>query len=252
MGHPVIEDFWFYAAAVPAVLLTGIAKSGFGGVALLAVPMMALVISPLQAAAIMLPLLVLMDAFSVWAYRGNLSFVHLRALLPGAVIGIAVGWLTAEYTSEDAVRLVVGIIAVVFTLYMAVVRPVAAGGQPRTWRGIFWGGCAGYTSYVAHAGSPPIQVYLLPRRLPRVEYAATAVLFFAVVNWIKVPAYLSAGQLTTGALLTALVLSPLVPLGVFVGLRLNRVLSEVLFYRIIYTATFLIGLKLIADFFMAD
>jgi len=243
----VLENPYFYLAAIPAVFLTGISKGGFGGVALLAVPLMSLVISPLQAAGIMLPLLVLMDGFSVWAYRRNLSFRNLKSLLPGAAVGIFVGWLMAEVTSEDAVRLIVGVIAIVFTIYMVVFRRAAAGMPPHAGKGFFWGGCAGYTSYVAHAGSPPLQVYLLPQRLPKVEYAATAVLFFAVVNLIKIPPYFLTGQLAFENLATALMLAPLVPAGVYVGVRLNKAVSEKVFYNIVYAAAFLIGIKLIYD-----
>lgn len=233
---------------MPAVLLTGVSKGGFGGVALLAVPLMSLVISPLQAAGIMLPLLILMDGFSLWAYRRDLSFANLRALLPGAVAGIAIGWLTAEYTSENAVRLIVGVIAVVFTLYMVLFRRNADGAPPHTGKGAFWGGCAGYTSYVAHAGSPPLQVYLLPQKLPKAEYASTAVLFFAVVNLIKAPPYVATGQISPDNLLAGLILSPLVPLGVWLGVTLNRKVSERAFYGVVYAMAFAIGVKLIWDY----
>jgi len=243
----VIDSSIFYLAAVPAVLFTGISKGGFGGVALLAVPLLSLVISPLQAAGVMLPLLVMMDGLSVWAYRRSMSFANLKTLLPGAAIGIAVGWFTAEFTSEDGVRLIVGGVAVVFTVYMVLFRRDAEGTPPHAAKGLFWGGCAGYTSYVAHAGSPPLQVYLLPQRLPKAEYASTAVLFFAVVNRIKVPPYFLAGQLDGANLMTALVLAPLVPVGVLIGVWLNRTISERLFYNVVYAMAFLIGVKLIYD-----
>lgn len=238
----------FYAAAIPAVFLTGISKGGFGGVALLAVPLMSLVISPLQAAGIMLPLLIFMDVLSVWAYRRELSFRNLTSLLPGAVIGIGIGWLTAAFTSEDDVRLIVGVIAVVFTLYMVLFRREAPPAAPNPAKGGFWGACSGYTSYVAHAGSPPLQVYLLPQRLPKAEYASTAVLFFAVVNWVKVPPYIATGQIGLENLITGLVLAPLVPAGVWVGVRLNRVIPDKVFYRIVYALAFGIGIKLIWDY----
>lgn len=233
--------------AVPAVLLTGVSKGGFGGVALLSVPLMSLVISPLQAAGIMLPLLIMMDALSIYAYRKKLSFDNLSVIVPGAVIGIGVGWLMAEYTSEDSVRLIVGIIAVVFTLYMVIFRRGSDGVPPHRLKGLFWGGCAGYTSYIAHAGSPPLQVYLLPQKMTKEVYASTTVMFFAIVNLIKAPPYILTGQLSYENLMTALVLSPCVPFGVYVGVRLNRVLPEGPFYKVVYAMTFLVGVKLIYD-----
>lgn len=246
----MLEDPLFYLVAIPAVLFTGITKGGFGGIAMLAVPLLSLVVSPLQAAGIMLPLLVMMDAVSLWAYRKRLSFTNLKTLLPGALVGITIGWLTAEFTSENAIRLIVGCIAIGFTVYMTVFRRSTERAAPQTSKGLFWGGCAGYTSYVAHAGGPPLQVYLLPQRLSKAEYTSTCVLFFALVNAIKVPPYIMTGQLSPENIAVALVLSPCVPIGVYIGVRLNHTVPEGAFYKFVYATAFLIGVKLIYDFFV--
>ena len=116
--RPLITDPWFYVAAVPAVLLFGIAKGGFGGgLGVVAVPLMALVVSPLQAAAVLLPILCLMDLVGLWVYRGRWLWPELRILVPASMIGIAVGTLLFGFMSAGTVRIIVGVVAIAFTLH---------------------------------------------------------------------------------------------------------------------------------------
>jgi uncharacterized membrane protein YfcA len=249
-GNAMLEtlptDIWFYAAAVPAVIITGVSKGGFGGIALLAVPLLSLVVPPVTAAAIMLPLLLMMDALGVIAWRRKAAWDHLAVMLPGAFAGILVGAVTAKMVSADTVRLVVGTIAVSFCLYSWWPKKStdAVPGRRAT-AGAFWGAVAGYTSYIAHAGSPPFHTYLLPRKLDKQAFAATGVWFFALVNLAKLPAYIATGQLTRDAFMTALVLAPLVPVGFFLGMWLNKRVPHTVFYRVVYGAVFLTGLKLV-------
>lgn len=245
----ISTDPVFYAAAIPAVLITGISKSGFGGIALLAVPLMALVMSPIEAAAITLPLLLMMDIMGVYAWRGQANWDHLKVLLPGAAVGVAVGGLTAHLVSPDDVKLFVGIIAVLFCLYQLVPKPTGDGKphRPRLFSGSIAGAFAGYTSYIAHAGSPPYHMYIIPKGLNKATFAATGTWFFTVVNGMKLPAYYLAGQLSADILWQALVLAPLVPFGVYAGLWLNKRIDHQLFYRFIFISVFLIGVKLIWD-----
>lgn len=146
----MITDPWFYAAAVPAVLLFGISKGGFGGgLGMLAVPLIALVISPVRAAGILLPILCLMDLFSLWAYRGRWVRPEIDVLLPASLAGIAGGTLLFEYMSPDVIRLVLGVIAVAFTLnYVLARRSTRREELPHFPRaaGIVSGGVAGFTS----------------------------------------------------------------------------------------------------------
>ncbi len=245
----IITNPWFYAAAVPGVLLTGISKGGFaGGIVLIAVPLMALTVSPVQAAGIMLPILILMDAIGVWAYRKSFDRRNLIIMLPGAVVGIAIGGLTAHLVSDDSVRLIIGAIAVAFTLHHWL-----RGGETRMAngtsipKGAFWGAVGGYTSFVAHAGSPPFQVYMLPQKLDKKLFVGTSVMFFAVVNWVKLVPYAMLDQLSPGNLMTSALLLPLAPIGMMLGLWLHDIVPEKPFYRIIYAMIFLVGLKLLWD-----
>ncbi|MGF1650680.1 MAG: sulfite exporter TauE/SafE family protein [Hyphomicrobiaceae bacterium] len=249
----MIADPWFYVAALPAVLLVGMAKGGFGGpIALLGVPLMSLVIPPVQAAGIMLPILVVMDIVGLWAYRGIYHWPTLRVMLPGALVGIAIGWATAAFVTEAHVRLIVGVIAVAFTLNNWFgLRPRAgaeiAARDPGRLAGGVWGAVSGFTSFVSHAGGPPFNMYTLPLRLDPKLLAGTAVIFFTIVNQVKLIPYYLLGQFSGENLSTSAVLLPVAVLAVWLGVILVRKVEPAQFYRIMYAAVFVVGLKLTAD-----
>lgn len=244
MGHDPI----FWGVAIFSVLITGISKGGFGGLALLAVPLMALVISPVQAAGIMLPILIVMDWVGVWTYRHHWDRRLLLLILPGAVLGIAAGGLLAGFVNDSIVRLCVGMIAILFPVY-AVFKPrggdaFIAGNRPL---GVIAGTVSGFTSFVAHAGGPPFQAYAIPQNLDKQIYAGTAVMFFFVVNFVKVLPYAMLGQFDQSNLTTSLILIPIAPFGVLFGAWLIKRVDQTLFYRILYALIFSVGLKLIWD-----
>lgn len=246
----MITDPAFYAVAIPAILLTGLAKGGFlGGLGGLAVPLMSLVISPVQAAGIMLPILIVMDWVGVAAYRREFDRTNLTILLPAAVLGIAIGYLTATFVREAHVRLIVGIVAVVFALDHWLGRRSGQAAGPNRIKGSWWGLVAGFTSFVSHTGGPPFSVYMLPQQLPNAVYAATAVMFFTVVNLVKVVPYFALGQFNAANLATVAVLLPLAPIAMLAGIWATRRIPQQPFYRIAYASLFVIGLKLIWDGF---
>jgi uncharacterized membrane protein YfcA len=247
----LITDPWFYAVAVPAVLIFGISKGGFGGsLGVVAVPLMALVISPVQAAAILLPILCVMDIFAVRRFWRQWVWPELRVLVPASLVGIGVGTLLFGFMSPAIVRLVVGLVAVVFTLHywlsLRNTHPEAQSDFPES-IGLAAAGAAGFTSFVAHAGGPPLNMYLLRRSLNRTEYVATAVFFFTVVNYVKLIPYGWLGQFDTTNLLTAVILSPLAPIGIELGHYLHQRVSDRFFYRMMYVMLFVVGLKLVYD-----
>ena len=243
----LVADPLFYAVAVPAVLLTGISKGGFGSaLGGIGVPLMALAISPVHAAAILLPLLCFMDLVGLRLYFNKWDMANLKIMLPGAMAGIVAGTLTFGMLSENAIRLLIGCIAVLFTLSNWL--GVAARQQPATrsvWKGSFWGGVSGLTSFIAHAGGPPAMIYMLPQQLDKVRYVATISLFFTVVNAVKLVPYAWLGQLSMDNLATSLVLAPLVPAGVRFGMWLQEHINLVWFYRITRTCLLATGLQLI-------
>lgn len=244
-----ITDPLFYALAVPAVIMVGLAKGGFGGpLSLLGVPMMALAIPPVQAAGIMLPILVVMDMAGLFAYRRSFDATSLKILLPAAIVGIVLGYFTAAQVSDAHVRLLVGLVAILFTLDS--LRGGAARSAPRPhrpWTGRFWGMIAGFTSFVSHAGSPPFQIYMLPLRLDPLRFAGTSVLFFTAMNAIKLVPYGLLGQFDAANLATSALLLPLAPLATLAGVWLVRRIRPALFYRITHAAVAVIGCKLLWD-----
>ena len=246
----LLSDPWFYAVAVPAVLLVGISKSGFGGAfGAVAVPMMALVISPVQAAGILLPILCLMDLLGLWAYRGKWVREELRVLVPAALLGIGAGTALFGYMSVAVVRLIVGAIALVFAVHYwlhLAAPPRERASLPRR-AGILGAAGAGFTSFVAHAGGPPLSMYLLRRPLDKTEFVATTVMFFAVVNYAKLVPYAWLGQLSTDNLAASLLLAPLAPLGIATGVWLHDRIPERLFFRSACVFLFALSLKLLSD-----
>jgi uncharacterized membrane protein YfcA len=248
----VILDWHFYALAIPAVLMLGLSKGGFAGIGALSLPMLAFVISPVQAAAILLPILIVQDVVGVWAFRRTVDWRLLGWMMPGAILGIALGYLFAAKLSESAVLGAVGAISLLFGAYRLWADrngpPQVAKGLPE-WLGMLFGIASGFTSQIAHAGQPPFQVWVLPRRLPRDVLVGTTAIFFAAVNWIKVPAYIALGQFTHANLLTAAALLPVAIASTFAGVWLVRRVSPERFYAAIYVLMVLVGAKLLWDAF---
>lgn len=252
----MITDPLFYMIAIPAILVTGISKGGLaGGIGLIAVPALALVIPPVQAAGIMLPILIAMDMMGVWAYRRKFDRQNLIYLLPGSVLGIAIGTALAGTIHDDQVRLLVGTISLVFVL-----RHWSAGWnhpwqtaaprqplRPSPVRGTIWGAVGGFTSFLAHAGSPPYQIYMLPQKPDKTLYVGTSVIFFTSLNLVKLPAYAFLGQLAPGNLETSALLLPVALIGMYAGIRLHDIIPEVPFFRVAYALIFVVSLKLIYD-----
>jgi uncharacterized membrane protein YfcA len=247
---PLITDWHFYAAAIPAVLLLGVSKSGFGaGFGSLAVPIMALAVTVPQAAAILMPILFVMDIMGLAAYRGKWDTALLRFLVPAGLVGTVIG--TLSFRLLDA-RLVAGIVGVFTRLVLAqrlLFPPRADSPPPPKWLGAVLTATSGFTSFVAHAGGPPVNAYVLPLRLPPVVFAATMSVFFFVLNLSKWIPYGWLGLLDVRNMSTSVALLPFAPVGVLVGVRMAHRIQPRLFYRLVYLGMLLTGLKLVWDAF---
>lgn len=244
----MITDPAFYAAAIPAVVLVGISKSGFGaGIGAIATPLMALTIPVPQAAAIMLPLLVVIDFIGIRALWQQRDRDLLRLLLPAGLAGIVVGTLTFGVLSAKTVAGITGAITLLFLAIRTLFPPRADAPPPPRWLGFLLGATSGFTSFVAHAGGPPIGFYLLPQRLPPITFAATTAVFFTAVNMSKWLPYWWLGLLDLSNFGTSLALLPFAPVGVWLGLKVVRRISQVWFYRIFSAGMLLTGVKLLWD-----
>ncbi len=243
----LITDPFFYLIAIPAVLLVGIAKGGFTGtLGMVTVPLMSFAVDPITAAAILLPILCVMDIMAAWNFRHSFDVSHLKVLLPGGVIGVALASVLMGKLTEDHIRIMVGVISIGFCLNHWLGLS-ARRNKPGKASGYFWGGLAGFTSTQVHAGGPPLSVYMLPQRLEKTTLMGTMVMFFLFINYVKLIPYTYLDLFTPLNLMTSLVLMPIAPLGVKLGYWLLHKVSESLVYKILYLFLFILGVKMIVE-----
>ena len=248
MAWPIITDPYFYAVTIPAVLLLGVSKSGFGaGFGSLAVPMMALAVTVPQAAAILMPVLLVMDILGMTAFRKDFDLKLLKFLIPCGLVGVVIGALLFKALDSATVAGIVGLFTLLFLAQRLLFPPKVGSAPPPKWLGAILTATAGFTSFIAHAGGPPINAYVIPLKMSPVKFTATMAFFFFVINLAKWIPYAWLGLLDTRNMATSLVLLPLAPIGVLVGVKLARGISPVLFYRLVYWGMFLTGVKLLWD-----
>lgn len=242
------NDIWFYIVAGLAVFLVGVAKGGFAGLGAAAMPLLALVMDPVAGAGMLLPILMAQDILSVWAFRRNFDRRTLAITLPGALAGIILAWWLAAVVSGDVVRAAVGVIAILFGTYRLA---GSSGYQFRTagpapeWIGTILGGVAGFTSQLAHAGGPPFQIWALSRNFPHLTFIGTSSIFFAIINWMKVPAYLALGQFNVANMTLTALFMPLAIASTLFGVWLVKRVSPARFNLVINLVMIAVGLELI-------
>lgn len=233
-----------------AVVLLGLAKGGLSGVGALATPLVALVLPPTIAAALLLPILIVQDVVSVWSFRKTWDGWIIGWMLPGAAVGIAAGYLYAERVDEAKLMAALGAITLAFGLYRLWVerggRVVAASTSPG-WVGSLFGIATGFTSQIAHAGGPPFQMWVTPRRLPHLVFVGTSSILFAAINWMKVPAYIALGAFPHEVLVAAALLMPLAIGSTLLTVRWLKRIDGARFYGLIYVLMVLLGAKLLWD-----
>ena len=245
VGMPGLE-FWLLAGL--AAMLVGAGKGGVPVVAMLSVPLMSLVMPPVMAAGLLLPIYVVSDIFGLYAYRGAWDRRVMAILVPATTIGVGLGWLTAHWVPGWVVTGVVGLIGAAFALNLLLrPQPEAQTAPARVAPGLFWGAVTGFTSFVSHAGAPPYQVYTLPLGLRKEVYAGTATILFAWVNAIKLVPYWALGQITLTNLKLSLLLAIPAILAVFAGVWLVRRLPEKLFFKAVTWALLILSVKLLWD-----
>lgn len=246
----MLTDPAFLTAAILSVFLLGLAKGGFAGLGALATPILALAIAPVTAAAILLPILIVQDVVSVWAFRKTWDRRIVLTMLPGALVGVGGGWFFADRLSEDAVMAALGGISIAFGLWRLWLERGGRAPLPSNspgWVGALFGAATGFTSQIAHAGGPPFQMWVGPKRLPHETFVGTSAVLFAAINYAKLPAYLALGQFTRENLTISAALMPLAILSTFAGVWLIRRMETAWFYTMVYLLMVALGAKLLFD-----
>ncbi len=252
MSLPIVSDPFFYVVAIPAVLLLGISKSGFGaGFGSLAVPLMALAVTVPQAAAMLMPVLLLMDLLGIAAFRRDFDAALLKFLIPCGLVGVVIGALLFRWLSPHTVAGIVGVFTLLFLAQRVLFPPKPGDPHAPKWVGAILTAISGFTSFIAHAGGPPVNAYVIPMRLKPVVFTATMAYLFFAVNLGKWIPYAWLGLLDLRNMATSLVLLPFAPLGVWIGIWIARRIDATWFYRFVYAGMLLTGLKLVWDGFFA-
>ena len=235
------------AVTVLAVILVGLAKGGFAGLGALATPLLALVLPPATAAALLLPILIVQDTISVWTFRHEWDRRIVAWMLPGALLGVALGWFYAANVNESALMAALGVITFSFgawRLWLGRGGRVGAASKLPDWAGSLFGLATGFTSQIAHAGGPPFQMWVAPRGLAHLRFVGTQAVLFAILNWAKLPAYAGLGVLTRPVLIAAAALAPLAIVSTFAGIWLIRRIETAQFYVFVYWLMIVLGLRL--------
>jgi uncharacterized protein len=255
-----VSDVQTILLAAFGVLFIGLSKAGFaGGLGMLTTPICVLAFgaagkSPSFAVGTLLPLLCAGDAFSLYHYWGKWRISNLKYLLPGVIVGVVVGVQLMQLLnrfSPEALNVAIGALALAFVAFQLVKEKIFAlegAFEPNHALGIPAGIGAGITSTFAHGAGPVVAIFLIPQRLPKEIYVGTTVIVFTWINWIKMPFFVHQGIITWETVRTGLCYFPLIPVGVWLGVWLNRKFSERTFLWLVYVLTFLAGLQLVFNF----
>ncbi|WP_116133463.1 sulfite exporter TauE/SafE family protein [Tropicimonas sp. IMCC34043] len=241
-------EYWVVAGL--AAFLMGLSKGGIPMIAILSVPLMSLFMEPAQAAGLLLPIYIVADWYAVFLFRKAFSARNLKILLPGALCGILIGFFAVSYVPGALVKLLVAGIGISYLVnalrhrFAKVKAPARTADVPR---GLLWGALAGLTSYISHAGGPPFQAYVLPQKLDKMVYLGTATIFFTVVNLLKVPPFILAGQITWESFTQAIWLAPMALAGAWSGAAISRVLPERVFFLLVEIALAIVSVKLLYE-----
>jgi len=236
---------WLFAIAA---LLVGLSKGGVPVIGMVAVPLLTLVLPPVKAAVLLLPIYVISDVVGVWLYRRSYSAANLKLLIPAGVLGVGVGWLTASHVPERAISFMIGMVGIGFCLNLWLRKDQGAPPAPANpVKGWFWGTLAGFTSFISHAGAPPFQVYMLPQKLPKAEFAGTATMVFAVINAAKIWPYQNLQPYSAQSLWSAAALVPYALLGTVLGAYLTKRIADVWFFRLVQVSLAAVSLKVLLD-----
>lgn len=238
----------YILCAILAVTISGLGKGGFAGLGMLSMPIMAQGMNPIEGAAILLPILVVQDLVSVWAFRRTWDKAILTAMLPGMAVGVGLGYALATVVDAKIVTGIIGLLSLLFGSYRLWIErggKVPLPSNSPYWVGSLFGVGSGFASQIAHAGAPPFQMWVIPRQLPRDVLVGTTAIAFAAMNWMKIPTYAALGQFTRANLQTSALLLPVALAATAAGVMLVRKVDAQRFYTIIYILMIILGGRLV-------
>jgi uncharacterized membrane protein YfcA len=243
-NHPT--EFLIMLAAV--TFLISLSKGGLGGMAgSLATPLMALVMPVNQVLGLILPFMLLADVFAIALHWRKWDGRLVWLLIPGAVIGVTIGTFFIANAPTNVLKIGLAVIALLFVAYKLVEKRLLAALEykERSWHGWLAGTTAGFASSLAHSGSPPISIYLMLLNVTPTVFLGTSVLFFAILNWIKVPYYHYIHLFDFQELKQVAWVFLIVPFGVWFGRWLVTKVSKTIFDNIILVLLLITAILLI-------
>lgn len=230
-----------------ASLIVGASKGGLASAGALAVPILSIWMDPLMAAGVLLPIFIISDVVGVWLYRREFSAKNVLLLIPAGLVGVILASFLAPYVSRATAELATGLVGL-FYCGQAVQkklrgRDVVVPFQPV--RGAFWGALTGVTSFISHTGAPPFQSFVLPQKLPKMQYAGTNTLVFAAINLFKLPAYASVGMMSGVHLPSLFWMAAVASVGAVLGRRLAQWLPEAVYMLVIQALLLVVSVYLV-------
>lgn len=230
-----------------ASLIVGASKGGLASAGALAVPILSIWMDPLMAAGFLLPIFIISDIVGVWLYRREYSTKNVLLLIPAGLVGVILATFLTPFISSTIATLMTGLIGV---FYCAQVLKKKLRKQDvkvpfNPIKGVFWGALTGITSFISHIGAPPFQSFMLPQKLPKMQYAGTNTLVFAAINLFKFPAYASVGLMTGFHWPTLLSMAVVASIGAVLGRRLAQWLPEEAYFIAIQILLFIVSTYLV-------
>ncbi|MEP3199720.1 MAG: sulfite exporter TauE/SafE family protein [Lentilitoribacter sp.] len=239
----------FFILSAVAITITGISKSGFaGGLGVMNVPLMSLFISPQFALAILMPILIVMDIIIIWHYRKAWDRSIVMMLIPGAVLGVAIGGLTFHFMDANLIKFVVGLISLILVVqFFFITKPHMTSQKSGRVIPFVLGAVSGFSGFIAHAGGPPVKGFLIQQKPDKTEFVATNGAFVFFINTLKCVGYTILGNMTFESMKISLLLSPMIFIGIALGTYLHNLINPKVFSKFVYLLLSIAGVKLLWD-----